>query len=93
MELEEIEIDLPTLREIHGAQTINNLTIVQLRMLQKDIEKGKGEGSNPGLGSSTSGSMGIKTNPLKAQKKTSGEEKREGGNLTAKSWKKQEHLW
>jgi hypothetical protein len=88
MELEDIEIDLSILREIHGAQTINNLTIVQLRILQKDIEKGKGAGSNSGPGYSALGSMGIETNSPKAQNKTLGE----GGNLTTKSWKKHEHL-
>jgi hypothetical protein len=76
-----------------GHKTINNLTIVQLRMLQKDIEKGKGVGSNLEPGSSASGSMGIKTNPLKSQKKTSGEEKRRGRKPYHQKLEENEHLW
>jgi hypothetical protein len=39
---------------------------------------GKGVGSTPSSGAAMSGSMGIKTNPLKAQKNISGEEKKKG---------------
>jgi hypothetical protein len=77
MELEEIAVDLPALRETHGAQKINNLTISQLRKLQRDLVKGKGEGSSQGLGETMSGNLGIKTNPLKAQKKISRRGKKE----------------
>jgi hypothetical protein len=78
MELEEVELDLPRLREIHGLEKINSLTIVHIRRLQKDLENGKGKEKTSESEPPPSGVMGIKKNPLKSPKKLSGEEKRRG---------------
>jgi hypothetical protein len=42
MDLEEIVVEISTLREAHRDHNINNLTISQLRKLQRDMVKGKG---------------------------------------------------
>jgi hypothetical protein len=64
--------------DIHGTPTINSLTIVQLRRLQRDLEQGKGKESKTEPRPSPSGSMGINNNPLKSPKKLTGEEKIRG---------------
>jgi hypothetical protein len=46
MELEEEDLYIPRSREIHDATTINSLTIVHIRRLQKDLENGKGKEKN-----------------------------------------------
>jgi hypothetical protein len=76
MELEEIEIDLPRLSDIHGPKIINSLTIDQIHKLQSEIEPVKGKGNSTNSAPTSSGGIGIKTNPLKSPKKQSGDEKR-----------------
>jgi hypothetical protein len=44
MEMEEIEIDLPRLTEIHGLAIINSLTIDQIHKLQSELDPVKGKG-------------------------------------------------
>jgi hypothetical protein len=84
MELEEIEIDFPTLREIHGTSTINSLTIVQLRWLQKYLEQGKGKESNPGQDIQPQEVWVLRPIPLKPQRNPQERKKEEDENLTTK---------
>jgi hypothetical protein len=43
MDLEKVEIDMKSLREGHGEQEINDMTIGQLRNLQSEIQENKGK--------------------------------------------------
>jgi hypothetical protein len=78
MDLEEIVVDMPSLHEAHRDKNINNLSIYLLRKLQRDMLKGKATGSSQGMSLATIENLGIKTNPLKSQKKSPGEEKNKG---------------
>jgi hypothetical protein len=90
MELEEIVVDLPVLKETHGTQKIKNLTISQLRKLQIDLMKGKWEGSSQGLEETMLGNLGIILIPLRPRRIPQERKKRKEENHTAKKLKKRE---
>jgi hypothetical protein len=80
MDLEEISVDLSALRETHGAQKINNLTISQLRKLQRDLVKGKGVGSSQGWEQQCRGTWESRLTPLRPRRISQERRKRKGGN-------------
>jgi hypothetical protein len=75
MEQEYMEVDIKSLIAVHGEQEINKMQVGQLHRLHIELIKGKGKGSNQENPTSSSGILGIKSNPLKNPKKISGEEK------------------
>jgi hypothetical protein len=74
---EYIDKSEPYIIEWHG-EKLSRITHPQLRNLQHDLLKGKtkvGDGLHSPI---SQGSLGVKTNPLKAHKKTQVEEKKRG---------------
>jgi hypothetical protein len=73
-----MEVDIKSLVAVHGEHEINKMQVGQLCIFQQELIKGKGKGSSQENPTSSSGSLGIKTNPLKNPKNVSGEEKIRG---------------
>jgi len=67
--LEDIEIDLPVMSEIHGTTIINSLSIDHICKLQSKLEPVKGKGNSIDFVPTSYGGMGIKTKPIKSPKK------------------------
>jgi hypothetical protein len=75
MELEETKVDIKALIEVHGEQEVNKMQVSQLRKLNRELKKGKGNISSQENPTTSENNLGIKRNPLKNKKKPSGEEK------------------
>jgi hypothetical protein len=73
-----MDLDIKSLIAIHREKDINKMQVGQLRKLHREIIKGKGKGSIQENLNSSSGNLGINTNPLKNPKKIGREEKRKG---------------
>jgi hypothetical protein len=74
MDLEQLEIDIATLIALHGEQHLNNLLENQLQQLQRDLVKSKENIGNTSQNHISLRGLGIRTTPLKTQKKSRFEE-------------------
>jgi hypothetical protein len=91
LDIENVDIDMPTLKEVHGDQAIKNMSTKQLCKLQSDMLRSKGKVEIQISLTTMLGNLGIKSNPLKFLKKNHVKEKKGAGNPTSRRKNKQGH--
>jgi hypothetical protein len=72
-ESKDMEVDIQVLIWVHGEKEINSMQVGQLRRLQRELLKRQRKEPMSDNPTSSSGNLGIKSNPLKNTKKPGGD--------------------
>jgi hypothetical protein len=77
-ESEDMEVDLHALIVVHGEKEINSMQVGQLHRLHRELLRKQSKEPMLDNPASSSGNLGIKSNPLKNTKKPGGKERKKG---------------